>query len=155
MNERGISSVELLVVLLILSVVAGAVLPKIWFFSSFRLDYEAAYLVSELRYLQEFTQTTQRVLPGFDSLGGEAMPVLTFQSHSYHISQGYIGNIRRHELSHDITLDTNRGEIWFGRNGDANPTTIRLWQGNEHRTVFIDRVGRIRIGENWEDEADG
>ena len=152
MSKHGFSSLELLVVMAICSIAAAAVLP---IFSSFRylqLDYEANYLVSELHWLQEYTQTIQRHHNDFNFIKGDTAPVLRFQAHGYAVSQGTQGNIRPHSVWSEITIERNHDEIHFGQNGDTNPTTIRLWLDGHCRVIFIDRVGRIRLGASWEEE---
>ena len=144
-QEGGFSSLELIILLACLGIMAAAAVPRPYSLISLELDYEAARLAGELRWLQGATQSSHPVHQNFRSLGGIATPVMTLKSHGYSISEG-TNNIRPHQCPADMWIDTDRTTILFGRNGNGMPATIRLYYKGQSRTIRIDLAGRVRVG---------
>ena len=144
MKENGMSLLEVLVLMGILSLVSGMVIPRLPNSDSMTIDSEAAFFVSKLRYLQEVSCTTQRWYEKFPAVEAEGAPSFSVQSNECHILQG--GKpLQRHWYPNGMTAFSDRTDIFFASNGTAPPVTITLRLGKERRYVIIDIVGRVRI----------
>ena len=148
MSQRGMSLLELMVCCAILSILAAIVLPRFSVVERSQLDYEAACLVAELRYLQVCSHTVQRMHPDFlDVPEAENEPSLFMESDQYYIRQG-MDIQRRHFLPPSVKLRADRVQFVFGMDGNPAyhiPLTIHLLQAGEERRVIIDSVGRVRV----------
>lgn len=145
MRQHGFSSLELIILLACIGVLVAVAVPRPSSLSSLELDYEAIYLAGELRWLQGESQTAPQLQSDFKSLGGIVTPVMTLGSNSYSISKG-TNRIWSHQCPSGMRIYTDRTTIFFGRNGNGLPTTIRLFYKGQSRIVLIDLVGRVRIG---------
>ena len=145
MRQDGVSSLELIILLACMSVMAAVAVPKPASVSSLAIDYEAACLMSELRRLQDAAQMTPQLHMDFRSLQGIPTPVMTIGMDGYSISEGTV-KVRVHQCPADMRIDTDRRTVFFGRNGNGMPTTIRLLYRGQRRIILIDSVGRVRIG---------
>lgn len=146
MDEQGASFIELLCVLLIMNILGAIILPKITLLDKTSLDYEARYLVSDLRWMQEQSIYRMNGNEKFNRIEFDTMPKLVMDQipeASYVIFQGP-NIVKQHIFTKPITV--NYVNVRFTIDGRMNPPrTIYLYQGHERLAVIIDVAGRIRI----------
>lgn len=146
-NNKGFTIFEIIIVITILSITALTALPKIITFTDEqRVENEAVILVSELRYLQEITRTTQKWHSEFRSAPYELTPSMKFRTNDYYIEKDG-QHTHEHTFPSDMKWHINRNNntVEFAANGDAPPCTISMQIGTAHRNVIIDSAGRVRI----------
>lgn len=148
MDEQGTTYIEVLCVLVIVNILAVIILPKLPLLDKTSLDYEARYLVSDLRWMQEQSIYRMNGNGNFNRIEVDTMPRLVMDRNpeaGYVIFQGS-NIVKQHIFTKPITVPTNYVNIHFTIDGRMNPPrTIYLYQGHERLAVIIDVVGRIRV----------
>ncbi len=140
MGERGWNLLELLICMALLSLVALLAMPRFQLVER-QLDYEAACLVAELRFLQIMSHDHPRdVLWG---VPGKPIPGLRMGRNSYVIFSGGT-YMMEHNAKYGAHYGYPRDVIYFNQSGETEPLTIRIYLLNSSRQVIVDRVGRIR-----------
>ncbi|WP_019553093.1 pilus assembly FimT family protein [Propionispira raffinosivorans] len=148
MDEQGTSYIELLCVLLIVNILAAIILPKLTMMDKISLDYEARYLVSDLRWMQEQSIYRMNGNEKFNRIEFDTMPKLVMDQNP---ESGYVifkgpNIVKQHTFTKPITIPTNYVNVRFTIDGRMNPPrTIYLYEGHERLAVIIDVAGRIRI----------
>ena len=143
-DKHGFTIIENLIIISMISLIVSTAIPKtLIFIDRQRIDQEAAYLVSELRYLQELSRTVNRQHTDFLSVPSEAAPELVLNRDGYFIKKKLKAEMR-HDFPTGMTAIYNRNKVMFSPEGDADPMTITLQYGTQKRDIIIDSVGRIR-----------
>lgn len=147
MNNKGMTTVELLCILAILSILSGQILPKLTMLEQSKLDYETACLVADLRWMQQRSRNMQWNDLRFAGTNPELQPVLHINSDSYYVVMQKV--VKQHELADGIRIYMNQSTIKFTVDGHmTTPMTLQVRKGADCRLVIIDRVGRIRVQRN-------
>ncbi|MGL5269574.1 MAG: pilus assembly FimT family protein [Selenomonadaceae bacterium] len=148
MKERGATIIELVCILAIISVLSGYALPRLpGILDSWQIDYEAACLAADLRWMQERTRSMQRLDVRFEGRGEDDQPQLYIRKGDYRIVMKE--KLREHKFPPGLKMYVNQSRIAFDTEGRMNPPlTILLLQGGKARRVIIDIVGRIRVERN-------
>ena len=142
MDERGWSLLELLVCGAILALGALLVLPRAaQQMAERQLDYEAACLAAELRFLQDMSRDYPR--EELWGLSHAVAPELSIETYQYYISADG-RNMLKHTAQPGVYYRYPYPTIVFSSSGDAEPMTIEIHLAESSRRVIVDRVGRIR-----------
>lgn len=149
-DQKGFAAIEMLIMTIIISIIAVIAIPRFVSFSNEQqLDFEAALLVSDLRYLQEIARTTNRQHMDFIHVKAESQPSITFNTTGYIILKNR-SIIRQHTYPAGTTvshtgLSPSTQFPAFGQNGNASAFTITMKLGKATRNVIVDTVGRVRV----------
>lgn len=155
MDERGSTLLELLLICLLLTLLAGLSLPVVRVTERMRLEREASFLASDFRYLQEISRTVRTPSgEGFDEW--QARPKLIVEAHRYYFHfQGKKEAVLQHDFPPDIVAvpRTNSYEpttlYFFHPSGDPGGRhtigcCIELVSPHYSLDVIIDEAGRVR-----------
>ena len=142
MDERGWNLLELVVCGAILALGALLVLPRpAQQLAERQLDYEAACLAAELRFLQDLSRDYPR--EELWGLSRAVMPELSIDTYQYYVyADGR--SMLKHKAQPGVYYRYPHPTIVFSPSGDAEPVTIEIHLAESSRRVIVDRAGRIR-----------
>lgn len=143
--QSGITTIEIMVVFAIMAIFFSLATTRYVIDDTQRLEYEGAFLISELRYLQRLAMMQEYKHNDFMNIDGKYLPIMKIDK-----KQGYyilVNNKRIHAytLPKGFTMSINRKNIMFFRDGNAQATTISLEFAGVIRYIIIDVAGRIRM----------
>ena len=148
MKEHGATIIERVCMLAIISILAVYALPRLpGILDSWQIDYEAACLAADLRWMQERTRSMQRLDVRFEGRGEDDQPQLYIRKDDYRIVMKE--KLREHKFPPGLKMYVNQSRIAFDTEGRMNPPlTILLLREGKARRVIIDIVGRVRVERN-------
>lgn len=140
-TQQGFLSIELIAAIAVLSVFFLIAVPKISLTEKFKVDYQAQYLLSNLRLIQEKNFDTK--------VDGK----ITYKAYIFFNKTSYeIYNINAEspvivKLPDGITITSNRNTIFFnyGDKYTGNTISISIKGQDYTKTVKIHSYGRIRV----------
>ena len=153
-NQNGFATLEIIIVMLIISALAGVIVPKITRIVDIaNLDYEVKKFRSEFLFARSLSRSEKFNATIFSSVdSGEAI-TLHVRNKSYEINRG-TNSVRGNNLlpngfsiTYQKGLDTlifAQGKILDGKSG----TYIFTSPLKNQRNLVLDSVGRLRIDEN-------
>lgn len=153
MNERGFTLVETIVAVSVIGILSAVAMPMLALgMRTARLDYEAARMATELRYLREMTMNYMPVHSDFEGITvSGATPFMRIKSNGYAINKGTV-DIEGHKrelpdfMSCGFVSTVTRAEIKFEHDGTVKPpATVKMTGGDETRYIIVDSVGRVRV----------
>ncbi len=157
MKSRGFSYLEVLLVTSMVSILVVIAVPRIsQLLVSWQMDYEAACLATDLRYLQELSREERRPLPGFELPGRSVeRPALFIEfdgtRDGYYIHVPGQKTSCRHICPPGVLMGNGSVyvsmRITFEADGSIlGPRTIYLYKDHQmERRIIIDQAGRIRV----------
>lgn len=147
MDNRGVTSLELICVLAVISILAMHVLPRMTMLEKSELDYETACLVSDLRWMQQRSRSVQWMDGRFFGTNADRPLLMRITAENYTIDMEK--TIKAHKLPAGIRIYLRQSPIKFSMDGAMlPPQTIQVFNGRESRWIIMDRVGRIRVQRN-------
>jgi prepilin-type N-terminal cleavage/methylation domain len=147
MDNRGVTSLELVCVMAILSILASQILPKLTMLEKSELDYETAYLVSDLRWMQQRSRSMHWSDGRFFGTNPDRPLLMRITAEDYTIDMNE--TIKEHKLPPGVKIYLRQSPIKFSMDGAMlPPQTIQVFKGGKSRWIIMDRVGRIRVQRN-------
>lgn len=141
--QSGFSFIELMVCIMVMIIGGSFLRVSFKFADDISLQYEAVYLVNELRNMQKRSKIIS-LDNTFYGREKECIDKITIAAASEYFVDN-MGKRERHLLSNNIIIHANRHEIFFSGNNSASTTTIYLTKDNSKIKIIIDTVGRIRM----------
>lgn len=154
-KEKGFATLEIILVMLIISALAGVILPKMAkIVDVATLDYEVKKFRSEFLFARSLSRSASYepsiFLPSPISKGNQ----ITFKTEgtNYRIEQS--GNLIREKnflpTGFKISLKGNVGNISFNSRGKSGQTGTYIFTSSlgKKRNLVLDSVGRLQIDEN-------
>lgn len=153
-KEKGFATLEIIIVMLIISALAGVIIPKTArIIDTATLNYEVKKFRSEFFFARSLSRSEKFNATIFSSVdSGEAI-TLHVRKKSYEINRG-TNSVRGNNLlpngfsiTYQKGLDTlifAQGKIQNGKTG----TYIFTSSLKNQRNLVLDSVGRLRIDEN-------
>ncbi|WP_196594284.1 type II secretion system protein [Pectinatus sottacetonis] len=139
-SHSGFINIELITALFILSLLFSIAMPQILVTKKMQIDFQAQYLTSNLRLIQEKSFSLPES-PYF-------RPYIVVNKQSYEIHNQLYLPPTIITMPKDILLSANKGGIIrFNRGSKYTNTasTIKISDKNYTRKVIINAYGRIRI----------
>lgn len=148
-KEKGFSMLELLLTGGMLAVFLLFAVPALHLLAVSKVQFEAAELTANLRYLQMISWFRQGRHEYFPRVEGEPGVDFTLNpgAHYYQLSGG-TKTLRRQLYPAEMMLSidsANIRNIKFGKSGDTSPVTLQVQLDGSRRFVILDRAGRIRM----------
>ena len=155
---RGMALLNVLLALSLIAALLSVALPHaLSLYARAATEYEAMYLIGELRRIQSISRTTAMPLYMFqDRRSWERVPRLRFEDGGYTIHRPFGASVRSHTplplvCFEQLTMENTR--IVFHRNGELSDTwshnmTILVYVPGQKASalrVVIDRAARIRL----------
>lgn len=150
MKQKGFTAIELLIVISILTLLAGMALPRLSTATGDRdLDIAARQLAADMRWMQ---QNALNLTAGSTNpfILADSQPTLNFYTtapYGYFIKSNAV-IIKKYFFPDTVKISGYYSAINFGLNGYANNalgTTVTLMSGSKTKRVIVDSAGRIRI----------
>ena len=147
--QKGFATLELVLVMLIIVVLAGAAIPNaVRVLDRVALDYETKRLYTDLRALQAYDRMTNMRDSHFYTAGDDESFVLNVSAGKYVVETNATGEIHSaHYFSNGVTADKNMAIKFddMGKVSSAISDRLHLNSRFGKRTAIIfDSVGRFR-----------
>ena len=156
-NQKGFATLEIILVMLIISTLAGVVMPKMArVVDNATLNYEVRKFQSEFFFARSLGRSASYEPKIFKYSLTSTGNAITFETYStnYHIEQN--GNLIREKnflpQGFSIKIQGNIQDVSFNSAGkivSGKSGTYTLTSSlNQERSLRLDSVGRLRVDEN-------
>lgn len=142
-SQDGFSLMEIMICIIIMLISVSFLRVSFKAVDDISLQYEAVYLVNELRNIQKRSKINSVDNKFYVDNKEQKDKIIIKDAHEYMINTMGISEL--HQLSNNIAIRSNRRNIFFSGDNTANTTTIYLINEKSEIKIIIDTVGRIRI----------
>lgn len=142
-SQKGFSFIELIICLTLIIICCSFMTVGFKTVDDMSLEYEAIYLVNELRGIQRKNNQSKLTEIFNGKKSNDKANLVISDYHRYIVNN--FGETKIHQLPDDILIYANQKKIFFSDNNTASGVTICLDKGKSELKVIIDTVGRIRI----------
>lgn len=141
MGQRGLTLIEVIIVVAIMGILAGASYPIIGNTSARDVDNIARELAADLEWMQQLSKNSL-------STGLPAIEFTAETPFAYDIKVGTTTLKPRVAFPSTVIITQNPGNFNFKTNGTCSSSkTIILQGGNVSRKIMIEENGRIHISD--------